>query len=166
MLYQQTTYESCLAVALMHLLNIEPSEQKELEIWKHGWKFNYLIGQLNFISQTYGKPLKGYIENKYYFATLSTQAESNVHLVREKINTPLLDKILAENKKAIVLIDNYFLQKVVHAPHFVVIESSHKHEYQIFDPWEGKQKFLSKEILDKAIMSLKKRLRHSPVLIS
>jgi hypothetical protein len=33
------------------------TRKDEIEIWKHGWKFNYLIGQLNYIANKYKKEI-------------------------------------------------------------------------------------------------------------
>ena len=79
---KQSTYETCLTCCLLMLAG--KSKKDEIEIWKHGWKFNYLIGQLNFVSSKYNKKVTAYIENKYYFNELKKQVGKNVKISQHK----------------------------------------------------------------------------------
>lgn len=137
----------------------------EIEIWKHGWKFNYLIGQLNFVAHRYGKKLTACIENKYYLADLQAQKAPGVQLINKKISTELASELL-KHGKVIVYLDNYYLQGILHAPHFVVALRKAKNKFVIADPYDGKQKSIPMKVMVKAIGSLRGHLKYSPVLVA
>lgn len=141
------------------------SRKDEIEIWKHGWKFNYLMGQLNFISKKHRIHLNAYIENKYYFNELRKQNNKYVCLQNQKVNFKLLAKLL-KTSPVIVYLDCYLLQKVLHAPHFVLATKSAGKEIEIADPFDGKIKKIPVTLLSKAINSLRVHLRYSPVLVT
>ena len=81
MFYKQTTYESCLAVCLMHLINVQPNAEKELAIWQKGWTSNYLIRQLNYVSKEYEVNFKVYVGNKYYYDSLIPLVETEYCII-------------------------------------------------------------------------------------
>ena len=161
---KQTTYETCLASVLLMLISQSWSRNKEIEIWKHGWEFNYLIGQLNYIAKRYKKSFEVYIENQYYFRELRKEKNQGIELVNLKIGIKLIKKML-KTGSIIVHLDNYYLQKVVHAPHFVLAEKFNDSTIEIADPYDGQRKKISGKILNKAIINLRNHLKYSPVLI-
>jgi len=137
----------------------------EIEIWKHGWKFNYLIGQLNYVASKYDEKFEVYVENKYYFSRLQKQKGDGIKVLNKKIDTELLIKLLKKGE-AIIYIDCYYLQKVLHAPHFVIAVRQVKNGIEIADPFDGKIKRISIRVVDRAISSLRNHLKYSPVLIT
>lgn len=160
---KQSTYETCLSCCLLMMAG--KTRKDEIEIWKHGWKFNYLIGQLNYIARKYGKRIEAYVENKYYLSQLQKQKCNSIKLLNKKINTKLLIKLL-EKGKVIVYIDCYYLQKVLHAPHFVVAVRQVKDDIEIADPFDGEIKRIPIRVVNRAISSLRNHLKYSPVLIT
>jgi len=161
---EQSTYETCLASDLLMLIGESWSRSKEIEIWKQGWEFNYLIGQLNYAAKKYKKNLGVYIENRYYFEKLRKEKSGEIELVNAKVDIQLIKKLL-KSGSVIVYLDNYYLQKIVHAPHFVLAEKFKDDTIKIADPYDGKSKKISGKILNKAIISLRNHLKYSPVLI-
>lgn len=159
---KQSTYESCLACCL--LMIIDQDNQDEIEIWKHGWNFNYLIGQLNYVSKKYDCKLEVFVENIYYFNQLNRQKEGGIKLENQEIDAKLLSHIL-ETGKAIVYLDHYYLDGVVHSPHFVVAMSEVEDKIEIADPGDGEIKMVPKDTIIKAINSLRSYMLYSPVLI-
>lgn len=159
---KQSTYETCLPCCLLMMAG--KTRKDEIEIWKHGWKFNYLIGQLNYVANKYKKEIIAYIENKYYFSQLQKKKGSNVKLVNKKIDAKLLGEFLKDGK-VIIYLDCYYFQKILHAPHFVVALSQDKDFIEIADPADGKLKRIPKDIIKKGIDSLRNHLKYSPVLI-
>ena len=141
------------------------TRKDEIEIWKHGWKFNYLIGQLNYVANKYKKEIIAHVENRYYFSQLQKQKGDGVKLVNEKIDAKLLSKLL-ESGKVIVYLDCYYLQKILHAPHLVVALNQDKDSIKIADPADGRLKKIPKDIIKKGIDSLRNHLKYSPVLIT
>ena len=161
-IFKQSTYETCLTCCL--LMVAEKDKKDEIEIWKHDWKFNYLIGQLNYIASRYNKKIEAYIENKYYFNQLLKQKVNGIKLLNKRINTQSLSEFLKKDK-VIVYLDNYYLQKILHAPHFIVAIRQNKDVIEIADPFDGKIKKIPIQIVNKAISSLRNHLKYSPVLI-
>lgn len=160
---KQSTYETCLACCLVMMAG--NTREDEIEIWKHGWKFNYLIGQLNYVASVYEKEIEAYVENEYYFNKLQKQKGKRVRLTNKKIDTNLISRLL-QNGKVIVYLDCYYLQKVVHAPYFVMAAKQEKEFIEIADPFDGKLKKINEGIISKAIGSLRNHLKYSPVLIT
>jgi hypothetical protein len=159
---KQSTYETCLACCL--LMAVDGPQKDEIEVWKHGWKFNYLIGQLNYVAEKYGKKFEVYVENKYYFNQLLQQKNKNIILLNKKIEGRLLNKFLEEGD-AIVYIDNYYLQKILHTPHFVIAKKRVGGAIEIVDPFDGRKKRIPVAVVNKAITSLRNHLKYSPILI-
>lgn len=160
---KQSTYETCLPCCLLMMSG--NNKKDEIEIWKHGWRFNYLIGQLNYVSNKYNKNIKSYIENKYYFNQLQKQKNNKIELINKKIDLKLINDLLKKSK-VIVYVDCYYLYKILHAPHFVIVLKMDKNFIEIADPSDGKRKKIPVEILKKSIVSLRNHLKYSPVLIT
>lgn len=163
--YKQSTYETCLAVCFMNLLEIIPTRKKEIEIWKHGWNFNFLSGQLNYIAKKYKKNLSLIIDNKYYAKKLSEELLKNIHLSSQNVTVPFLENLVNENF-VILYMDNFYLQRIVHYPHFVLITGQTGGNFIITDSWDGTIKMIDKKIVKKSILSLKKNLGFSPLVIT
>lgn len=159
---KQSTYETCLASCL--LMIADGPRKDEIEIWKHGWKFNYLIGQLNYIAGKYGKKIEAYVENKYYFSQLQKEKNRRIHLVNKKIDALLINKLLKKGK-VIVYFDIYYLQHILHAPHFILAIEQNGDFIKIADPSDGKVKKISMGTIEKGIAGLRNHLKYSPVLI-
>jgi len=160
---KQTTYETCLPCCL--LMITEENKKDEIEIWKHGWYFNYLIGQLNYIADKYGKKIEAYIENEYYFNELQSQKNKDIKLTNKKIDIDFLCELLGDNK-VIIYIDCYYFQKILHAPHFVVATRKVENDIEVADPADGKIKMVPIKIIEEAIESLRNHLKYSPVLVT
>lgn len=160
---KQSTYETCLSCSLLMITG--KTKRDEIEIWKHGWKFNYLIGQLNYFSKKYKQKFTAYIENKYYFNQLQDQKEKNIELINKKVDLKLLKKLL-KNGKVIVYLDCFYFYKILHAPHFVVAIKMDNNFVEIADPGDEKIKKIPVEIIKKGISSLRNHLKYSPVLVT
>ena len=163
---KQSTYETCLACCL--LMVVDGKRKDEIEIWKHGWEIGqYLIGQLNYVANKYGKSVEAYIENKYYFNQLENQKEKKVKLINKKIDTKLLGKLL-ENGPVILYSDRYNPDGAgyVHAPHFTLALEQKDKSFKIADPFDGKLKEISAKDVRKRIGSLRNHLKYSPVLVA
>jgi hypothetical protein len=141
------------------------ARKDEIEIWRHGWEFNYLIGQLNYVADKYRKKFEDYIENKYYFNQLRKENTTGVIVINKKIDIKFLGKLL-KNDKVIIYLDCYYLQKILHAPHFVLALRQDKNFIEIADPRDGKLKKIPFKIIKEGINSLRNHLKYSPVLIT
>ena len=136
----------------------------EIEIWKQGWKFNYLIGQLNYVSDKYGKKIVAYIENEYYFNELQPTKGQGVQLVNQKVDLGLLSDLL-EKGKVIIYLDVYQLQHILHAPHFVLGLKLAGDNIEVADPADGQIKMIPIKVMMESIESLRSHLKYSPVLV-
>ncbi len=163
-LYKQSTYETCLAVSLLHILDIVPNRKKEIEIWRKGWNFNFLEGQLNAVVGQYSVSLNVFVGSKIYGEYLCSHVYSNIHIIHQKIDSKFIFCLVKE-KPIIVYLDNYFLQKKLHAPHFVVVLESTQKCLKIFDPWDGREKLISLNTFQKGVKSLETYLKFSPIVI-
>lgn len=162
-LIKQSTYESCLPCCLLMVTGNDNKD--EIEVWKHGWQFNYLIGQLNYVSGLYNKKIEAYIENEYYFDELQFQKSENVSLINKQIDLDLVHDLL-KSGEVIVYLDCYYLQGILHAPHFVVTTRQTREGFEIADPADGKLKIISIKTMQDAVESLRDHLKYSPVLVT
>ncbi len=162
---KQTTHDTCLACALLMIVN--GNKKDEIEVWKHGWNFNYLMGQINYVSKKYNKNLVAYIENKYYFGEVLKQKKGKVELKNEKIDLKLIKKVLKDSNVT-VYVDAYYPYVLgnFHAPHFWVILRIDDEFVVVADPWYGKEMKMPIYIFKEAIISLRNHLKYSPVLIT
>lgn len=146
--YKQTTYETCLPSCLISLCGLPANEENEIEIWKHGWKFDrYVVGQLGFVSEKFSKKFRLTIENQNYADYVRKFVSGNVEIVSEKIDISSLKKRL-EKAPAIVYLDDFALHGLNHVPHFVLVTAfGENNNALIMDPYEGKYvKYPSKAI--------------------
>jgi hypothetical protein len=162
--YRQTTYESCLACALLHLCAIKSSPTKELEIWKQGWNFNFLIGQINFMGSKYQQELTAIVENPAYCKSLQQQSNINITFKSKPIDINII-KAFSIKAPLIVYVDSFYFAGSVHAPHFFTILQYQDNHFVVADSQDGKVKLVKPRLLQQSINSLRKRLLFSPVLV-
>ena len=166
--YEQSTFETCLAVDLLNLVGTEISKKIEREVIDYALDFskdNFTIGHLDFVAQKFNVDLDFYVDNKPFFNFIKKFKFSNrVNLLKEKIDLKLIDRLI-KISPVIVYLDSYYLWKVSHYPHFVIVIEKSKNGYKIFDPWDGKIKQINGTILSKAIINLRNLLKFCPQLI-
>ena len=166
--YAQTTFETCLAVDLLNLVGTEISQKKEREVINYALDFskdNFTIGHLDFIARKFNVGLDFYVDNKPFFNFIKKFKISNkVNLFQEKIDLKLINKLI-KISPVIVYVDSYYLWKICHYPHFIIVIEQSKNGYKIFDPWDGKIKHIDSNVLSKAIISLRNLLKFCPQLI-
>lgn len=167
--YQQTTFETCLAVCLLNILGVKITPKREREIFYYALNFskdNFVVGHLDFVARKFGAKIDFYIDNKSFFNFIKKfKFSKNISLIQEKINLKLIDKLL-KISPVIVYLDAYYLLKIVHYPHFIIVIKKLNDEYKIFDPWQGKIKNMNSKILSKSISSLRNHLKFCPLLIT
>lgn len=165
--YRQTTCETCLAHSLLLLLNVEPNQEREMEILTHGLKFtkwNFSIGHLDFVARKYRKNISVHVEdirlaNLFKRLPVSKritvfQSEIDLDLIKKLIKSPL-----------ILYVNDYLFRKEFHYPHFIVVWKFDKNRFVVTDPWDGKIKRLTPNSLTQGIELLKNTLKFSPQII-
>ncbi|SRR3989344_3593399 len=166
--YEQSTFETCLAVDLLNLVGTEISKKIEREVIDYALDFskdNFTIGHLDFVAQKFNVDLDFYVDNKPFFNFIKKfKFSDRVNLLQERIDLKLIDRLM-KISPVIVYLDSYYLWKVSHYPHFVIVIEKSKNGYKIFDPWDGKIKQINGTILSKAIINLRNLLKFCPQLI-
>ncbi len=166
--YKQTTFETCLAVDLLNLIRMKISQKLEREVIDYALDFskdNFTIGYLDFISREFNVGLDFYVDNKQFFNFIKKFKFSNkIRLLQEKIDLKLINKLI-KISPVIVYVDSYYLWKVSHYPHFIIVVEKSKNGYKIFDSWDGKIKHINSKVLSKSIVSLRNLLKFCPQLI-
>ena len=166
--YKQTTFETCLAVDLLNLVGTEISQKKEREVLNYALDFskdNFTIGHLDFIARKFNARLDFYVDNKPFFNFIKKfKFLDKINLIQEKINLKLIDKLI-KISPVIVYVDSYYLWKVSHYPHFIIVIEKSKNSYKIFDSRDGKIKNINSTTLSKSIISLRNLLKFCPQLI-
>lgn len=166
--YKQSTFETCLAVGLLNLIGIKISQKKELSVIHYALKFlkdNFTIGHLDFIANNFNIGLDFYVDNKSFLKFIRKfKFSDKINLLQEKIDLKLIDK-LTRISPVIVYVDSFYLWKVIHYPHFIIVIEKSKKGYKIFDPWDGKIKYINSVILSKAIIGLRNIIKICPQII-
>ena len=166
--YEQTTLETCLAVDLLNLVGVKISQKLEKEIINYALDFskdNFTIGHLDFIAKKFNVGLDFYVDNKQFFRFIKKLNFSNkINLIQKKIDLKLIDKLI-KISPVVVYVDSYYLWKVSHYPHFIIVIGKSKKGYKIFDSWDGKIKNINSTTLSKSIISLRNLLKFCPQLI-
>ena len=168
---EQKTCETCLSVCLMVTLKskgLEVKDEDEMKILVEGlklFKLDFAVGQLIYVCKTFDVNIKLFIDSPLYYKILSKyDYPKNLELVTKRIDNMLLREMV-KNKPLIVYVDKYYIDKIYHFPHFIVLEYMNKNKTIIMDPWDGKKKTLPSKILSRAISSLRNKLKISPKLI-
>ena len=166
--YEQSTFETCLAVCLLTLIGKEVSQKKEREVIDYALnfsKYNFTIGHLEFIVKKFNTGFYFYVDNKRFCNFIKKFKPSNkIALLQEKISLKLINELIKVSP-VIVYVDSFYLWKVRHYPHFIIILERYKQSYKIFDSWDGKIKPINHTILAKAVTSLRNLLKFCPQLI-
>lgn len=167
----QSTIETCLSVCLISLLEnhgIKIEHDEEINILIEGLKFtkiDYSTGHLVYVCKKYGVEGKQYIDNPIFYQRLSKYKYSNsVKLINKYIDRKLISKMKVE-LPFIIYIDQFYTGGL-HLPHFVILEKFDEISSEILDPWDGKRKKISTEILSRSIQSLRNKLKISPKIIT
>jgi hypothetical protein len=140
-------------------------ERKVLDYALDFSKDNFTIGHLDFIANKFNVVLDFYVDNKPFFNFIKKfKFSDKINLLQEKIDLKLINKRI-KISPVIVYVDSYYLWKVSHYPHFIIVIEKSKSDYKIFDSWDGKIKQINSETLSKAIISLRNLLKFCPQLI-
>ena len=173
--YPQTTAESCLSVALLQLVHLQKGvritqevEQRCLFSALQETRDDWVIGHLRFLSKRFKVKWQRTVQIPAYARWLKRFDSGAVKTVAAPINSKTIGKQLADGPLA-VLLDDYPLFKIVHYPHWVVVleqrGSGTAKKFRIFEPWEGKERWMTAALLDRGITLLRKHLRWSPQMI-
>jgi ABC-type bacteriocin/lantibiotic exporter with double-glycine peptidase domain len=165
--YKQTTCETCLASSLLLLAGVKSNQNKEMEILTYGLKFtkwNFSIGQLDFVARKYRKTIVTYVEDRrLYNLFRRLPISERIKVVQANIGLKLIKRLV--KRPLIVYVDDYLFRKELHYPHFVVVWQLERNNFLITDPWDGKMKRLTPLSLSKGIKLLKNTLKFSPQII-
>ncbi|HLC66258.1 MAG TPA: hypothetical protein VJK52_01320 [Candidatus Nanoarchaeia archaeon] len=169
--YAQTTAESCLAVAALQLVHLRKglriTRKLELECLLSGLsatRDDWVIGHLRFLGKRFNVRWNRMVEIPTYAKWLKRFDGKAVRTIAAPINSSTITKHLAGGPIA-VLLDDYPLFKIVHYPHWVVVLEHRGKKFKIFEPWEGKVRWISAALLDRGIQLLRRHLRWSPQAI-
>lgn len=167
----QATCETCLPICLMGLIrqkNIKIPDSEELNILIEGIKFtklDYSTGQLVYICQKYLLNVEQYVDFSIFHRVLSRfKIPNNLKILSKSINKQFIKKMV-NLSPVIIYLDKYYLEKIYHYSHFVILISLNDQRGFIFDPWDGRYRKISTDKLMQSIKSLRNKLKISPKLI-
>lgn len=166
--YAQTTFETCLAVDLLQLTEKKISKDAELRIINYAMNFskdNFTIGHLDFVAKNYSLEFDFYVDNNWFLNFIKKFKFSNkINIFHKKIDLNLINNLI-KISPVIVYVDSFALWKITHAPHFIIVIQQTKEGYKIYDPWDGKIRAISSDVLLKGIIDLRNLLKYCPQLI-
>ncbi len=166
--YAQSTFESCLSVDLLNLIETKISPKKERKVLDYALDYSkdhFTLGHLDFVATKFRVGLDYYMDNKLFFNfTKQFLFSGKINLLQEKIDLRLIDKLI-KISPVIVYLDAFVIWKITHAPHFIIVIENSKNGYNIYDPWDGKIRLINSKVLSKAIISLRNLLKYCPQLI-
>lgn len=166
--YEQTTFETCLAVDLLQLTEKKISKKEELKTINYAMNFskdNFTIGHLDYIAKNYDITINFYVDNNWFLNFTNKFKFSNkIKVIQKRIDLSLVDNQI-KISPVIVYVDSFALWKITHAPHFIIVIEKNKEYYKIYDPWDGKVKQISDDTLSDGINDLRAYLKYCPQLI-
>jgi len=165
--YRQQSNQGCLVVDLMYLFDIEPTRESERDILSDGLfrlRDNYTLGcLLAFLDRYKDKSVIVYVDNGYYLDILNKMVNNpRIQLIHKKNDEGLLNSL---DIPFIVYVDNNITDGWTHLPHFMMITGATERFYNVFDPWDGKTKRISKDRLLHGIKLLRSHVKICPVVI-
>lgn len=168
---EQSTCDTCLPICLMALLRkngIKVKNSEEMNILVEGIKFtklDYSIGQLVYICNKYNVKAEAYIDYPVFHKILSKlDYPRNLKLICEKIDKKAMQRII-EVSPVVIYVDKYYLDRICHYPHFVILVTLNDNYSVIFDPWDGRERQVTTKLLIRSVQSLRNNLKISPKLI-
>lgn len=168
---KQSTVETCLSVCLITLLKskgIEIEDSAEINILVEGIKFidlDYSTGHLVHICNNYGVEVEQYIDNQFYYNILSKlKYPKNLRLIYNKITKKFLQKMI-DISPVVIYLDLYYLEKIYHYPHFVILTDLNEESATFLDPLIGKEVKMKTKLLIRSIQSLRNKLKICPKVI-
>lgn len=151
--YRQTTYQTCLACCLLQkaseIKRIKITQKLELKCVNHSMRYSkdsFALGHIDFIQKRFGiSPTLIKDRNK-------------------RISIDLIDRLI--ETQPIVRIDCFYLGSHYHQPHYIIVRLRNGDGYAFYDPWDGKEKTMHRETLERAIESLRTYIRLEPEIIT
>lgn len=168
---EQSTCETCLPVCLIALLRqkgFNAKDSEEMDILVEGLKFtklDYSTGQLVYVCNKYNVVIEEYIDHPNFYKTLSKlRRTKRLRLICKKIDKNFIQQMVGISS-VIIYVDKYYLDRIYHYPHFVILESLNNKEAIIFDPWDAKERKIKTKVLMRSVQSLRNKLKISPKVI-
>jgi len=159
--YAQSTCESCLAVCLLQLSRQPITRRRELDILSFALAFSkssFTIGHLEWIARKVGTKCELFLEDNGYSDDIEKIPHNpRIRVLKEKIDVGLLNRLITR-KPAAVYVDSHAFWKTVHYPHFVLVLSRISQKYRVFDPWDGKTRVVTAQMLQHGLDGLRDRL--------
>jgi hypothetical protein len=166
--YKQQSNQGCLVVDLMYLFQIEPTREKEQAILSDGLfrlRENYTLGcLLAFLERYQDIAITLYVDNNYYLTTLKKFVDHpRISMTYQRNDEKFLSSLDAP---FIVYVDNNITDGWTHLPHFMMVTGATEEFYDVFDPWDGNVRKISKNKLLKGIELLRSHIQICPFVIT
>lgn len=169
--FVQTYHHSCLATVLLMIAGYK-DQKLEKVIYIEGEKRDYgfyLNGMLTSFVKHTDKSLNVFVDNKFLTKKLTNNLKSlssKIKVIHQPISTKIVSKIVRE-KPLVLYIDNQFLGDYSHTPHFVVANKIRDDKrFEVFNTVDGRKRYMTDNVLNDAILSLKKHIKMCPVIIT
>ena len=174
---KQTTEFGCLAVCYFMIENYFLNENKEItqemesditqKAFKSETKFNEHF-YLNKLAKS-EHDIKILVETPYMlegYGQLNTKLGNKISISHALIGINDYEKFIEEGYVIITLIDLWYLDMIIHYPHYVVIDGCDENSIFLLDPKYGNEIKFSKYRFQQALDSIKYHLKYSPVLFA
>ena len=166
--HAQSTAESCLAMCLLRIAKLKISKRTEWQLFSFALRFSkasFTLGHLEWISKRLRLAVTLDIGVTWYWRIVKALPRSRrVNVRRSPVTLNTIAQALRQ-RPVIAYIDGFYLWKRIHYPHFIVIEATVGSGVTIYDPWDGVRRTVSRSLVQRALNSLRFRLRMAPQLI-
>ena len=174
---KQTTEFGCLAACYAmienHFLkeNSEFTQEMESALTKEAFKSETKLNEhfyLNKLARS-GHDIKILVETPYMlegYGQLNTKLGNKISISHALIGINDYEKFIEEGYVIITLIDLWYLDMIIHYPHYVVIDGCDENSIFLLDPKYGNEIKFSKYRFQQALDSIKYHLKYSPVLFA
>ena len=173
---RQTTEFGCLAACYAMVRNFLFEEKPftkddESHICKEAYKSETGFNEHFYLSELYkkGSTIKILVETPYMVAgyeQLNSELHCRIPIEYALIGLHDYESLLKKGYILITLIDLWFIDMIIHYPHYVIVHGIDKHSLFLVDPKYGKEIRFSKEAFQRNLQQLKSRLGYSLVIFA
>ncbi len=159
-MYMQTAGQGCLASCMLSQVT-QPTEEREHECMLKGLtadRFDWAHGHIKYVEEEFNTTFTRYIEHPRYCKYVLDNG-------REAQQRPITIEFLKQREEPIVLLDAFFLQGIMHEPHYITIHSLDEY-CDYYDPSDGKTHRVHTTVIEVALQSLRTHLLISPQVLA
>jgi len=173
---KQTTEFGCLATCYTMIKNHfdkEDNFSQEIEsnLTKEAFRSETGFNEHYYLKELYkkGYEIKIFVETPYMldgYNQLNTKLKCNIPIEHSLTGVEDYIDLMKQGYIIITLIDLWYLDMIIHFPHYVIVNGFNENSIYIVDPKYCREIKISKEKFNKILHSIQNRLNYSQVIFA